>query len=91
MSRAMAEDASANVPWHTLDDIEVLAETQSCLQGLTAREAEVRLARYGPNRLPCKPPPSLGLIFFHQFLSPLIYILIVAEASSAMALLIATT
>jgi magnesium-transporting ATPase (P-type) len=74
----MSEPTSSKILWHTLDDSDVLARTQSCLQGLTTREATARLAHYGPNLLPCKPPPGLGLIFLHQFLSPLIYILIVA-------------
>lgn len=78
MSRNASDPTSPNVPWHALDAAEVLARTQSCLQGLTAREATARLAQYGPNLLPSKPPPGLGLIFLHQFLSPLIYILIVA-------------
>ena len=78
MSRNVAESTPSNVPWHSLDDSDALARTQSCLQGLTAQEATARLAQYGPNQLPSKPPPGLGLIFIHQFLSPLIYILIVA-------------
>ena len=78
MSGKVAEPTSSNVPWHALDDAEILTRTQSCPQGLTAQEARARLSQYGPNLLPCKPPPGLGLIFIHQFLSPLIYILIVA-------------
>ena len=71
MSRSVSDPTSSNVPWHVLDDTEVLARTKSCLQGLTVREAEARLAEYGPNQLPSKPPPGLALIFIHQFLSPL--------------------
>ena len=50
--------------------------------GLTSDEAERRLARFGPNRLP--EPKSAGpvLIFLSQFLSPFIYILLVAAAVS---------
>ncbi len=78
MSRNVAESTSSNIPWCALDDAEVLARVDSCLQGLPSREAEIRLEQYGPNLLPSKPPPGLALIFLHQFLSPLIYILIVA-------------
>ena len=78
MRGTTAEPTSLNAAWCALDDAEVLARTRSCLQGLTAREALARLREYGPNRLPSKPPPTLGIIFVHQFLSPLIYILIVA-------------
>jgi len=45
---------------------------------LTSSEAAARLGQYGPNLLPGKPPPGLVTIFVQQFLSPLIYILIVA-------------
>jgi magnesium-transporting ATPase (P-type) len=78
MSRNVAESTSSNVPWCALDNAEVLTRVNSRLQGLTSHQAAIRLGQYGPNRLPSKPPPPLGLIFIHQFLSPLIYILIVA-------------
>ncbi len=50
--------------------------------GLSMAEAAARLARHGPNRLPEPPPPSLALTFLRQFLSPFIYILIVAAVVS---------
>ncbi len=78
MTRNVAKATSSNVSWHALKDAEVLARTRSCRQGLTNSEAVVRLDRYGPNLLPGKPPPGLATIFVHQFLSPLIYILIAA-------------
>jgi len=78
MTRGVAKTTSSNVSWHALKDSEVLARTRSCLQGLTSSEAAARLGQYGPNLLPGKPPPSLAIIFVHQFLSPLIYILIAA-------------
>lgn len=46
--------------------------------GLSQLEAMDRLARYGPNTLPEKPPEPLWRRFFRQFKSPLIYILLVA-------------
>ena len=78
MTRDVAKPTSSNVAWHALQDADVLARTRSCRQGLTSSEAAARLAQYGPNLLPGKPPPGLTIIFVHQFLSPLIYILIVA-------------
>ena len=78
MSRDVAKTTSSGVVWHALKDSEVLAKTRSCRQGLTSSEAAVRLDRHGPNLLPGKPPPGLATIFVHQFLSPLIYILIAA-------------
>ncbi len=50
--------------------------------GLTAVEASVRLAQYGPNALPEVRPPSLVSVFLRQFLSPLIYILLAAAVVS---------
>lgn len=50
--------------------------------GLTSAEAEARLARFGPNALPEAKTPSLFAVFFRQFLSPLIYILVAAAVVS---------
>jgi len=49
-------------------------------RGLGADEAKKRLEEYGPNKLPDAKADSLALIFFRQFQSPLIYILIAASA-----------
>lgn len=43
--------------------------------GLTAPEAEKRLEEYGKNRLKETKPKAIWLIFFQQFLDPVIYIL----------------
>jgi Ca2+-transporting ATPase len=51
--------------------------------GLTQGEAAKRLQQYGPNALPESKAPSLVVLFLHQFLSPLIYILLVAAIVSA--------
>jgi len=51
-------------------------------QGLTSTEAKIRLTKYGQNRLPSAPPASLALIFIKQFISPFIYILLVAAIIS---------
>jgi P-type Ca2+ transporter type 2C len=47
-------------------------------QGLSGTEAQARLAKYGQNALPEKPPKSLAARFLAQFRSPLIYILLFA-------------
>ncbi|MEN8688422.1 MAG: HAD-IC family P-type ATPase, partial [Desulfuromonadales bacterium] len=78
MTRDVAKLTSPDVAWHALQEADVLAKTRSCRQGLTSGEAAARLGQYGPNLLPGKSPPGLATIFVHQFLSPLIYILIVA-------------
>lgn len=67
-----------NPAWHTLP-IETVQETLSTApDGLTEREAAARLSQYGPNCLPSRKAPSIFIIFFHQFLNPLIYILLIA-------------
>ncbi|MGF1463072.1 MAG: cation-translocating P-type ATPase [Maricaulaceae bacterium] len=50
--------------------------------GLTAAEAADRLKTYGPNTLPEPKTPSVATVFLRQFLSPFIYILIIAAAVS---------
>ena len=51
--------------------------------GLSQGEAAERLQRYGRNALPEPKAPTLVVVFLHQFLSPLIYILLVAAIVSA--------
>ena len=48
--------------------------------GLTAQQVSERLAQYGPNELPEVPSRSWLVIFFSQFINPLIYILVAAAA-----------
>lgn len=57
-------------------------QIQSKEQGLSSTEAQKRLLKYGENRLPAAPPASIALIFIKQFLSPFIYILLVAAIVS---------
>lgn len=45
-------------------------------------EASRRLVTHGPNLLPEPKAPTLALLFLHQFLSPLIYILLAAAIVS---------
>ncbi len=52
------------------------------LAGLTQKEAEEKLKEYGPNRLPAPPLTGPLIIFLRQFLSPFIYILVVAAVIS---------
>jgi P-type Ca2+ transporter type 2C len=66
--------------WHTLSLAQVEKETGVDLhRGLSNAEAEKRLAISGANMLPVEKPDSYALIFFRQFRSPLIYILLVAS------------
>ena len=69
-------------PPHTLPADQVLEAFQSSVHGLSQSEAAARLERFGPNTLPHPSPPGIGAIFFRQFLSPLIYILLLAAVVS---------
>lgn len=51
-------------------------------RGLTSQEAAERLREFGPNELPVAAPPGLLITFLRQFLSPFIYILLVAALIS---------
>jgi Ca2+-transporting ATPase len=70
--------ATAAVPWHALEEEDLFEKLCSSFQGLTGREAALRLADYGPNALPVQEGPGIGTIFLHQFRNPLIYILLAA-------------
>ena len=50
--------------------------------GLARAEAAARLERFGRNALPRAEPPTLAMVFLHQFRSPLIYVLLVAAVVS---------
>ncbi len=54
----------------------------SSRHGLHQREAQARLLRDGPNTLPRGEPPTPAAIFFNQFKSPLIYVLLLAALVS---------
>lgn len=65
--------------WHALIPEAVVKKLATDPQhGLSSLEAAERLARYGPNRLVDKPPRSAFRVFFDQFKSLLILILIIA-------------
>ncbi len=61
---------------------DVLAELGSSRHGLSIAEAADRLARFGRNALPRSKPPSFVQVFLHQFVSPLIYVLVAAAVVS---------
>ncbi|HEY49475.1 MAG TPA: HAD-IC family P-type ATPase [Dehalococcoidia bacterium] len=68
--------------WFQLAVDEALQALSSGRSGLTEEAVQDRLLRYGPNELPGrkKPPPIVA--FTRQFLSPLIYVLLVAVVIS---------
>ncbi len=67
---------------HALAPDEVLALLTTSRDGLSAAEAEARLARYGPNRLPSRAGMTILGVFLAQFQSPFIYLLLAAGAVS---------
>ncbi len=69
--------------WHSLkiDEVE-RAWNVDRAKGLTQKEAEKRLTSFGRNELPAEQPLSSLNIFFEQFKSPLIYILLIAGVVS---------
>jgi len=65
--------------WHSLQPDEVVAKLKSDLtHGLSHNDVSERLHQFGPNELPEPKKRTLLSIFLHQFLSPLIYLLLVA-------------
>jgi magnesium-transporting ATPase (P-type) len=72
-----------NANWHSLTIEEVFRQLGSGPNGLADDEVLKRQRLYGRNALPVKNVPLIHLIFLSQFLSPLIYILILAGMISA--------
>lgn len=77
-----AKDLEKNINWHSLEISEVFKKLNSSERGLTSSESLIRQQEFGLNSLPSRKKPSFIIIFFRQFLSPLIYILIFAGAVS---------
>src|SRR3989344_3591363 len=57
---------------------EIMVALKVRISGLTSNEANLRLKKYGPNKLPEGKQKSYFQIFLYQFKSPLIYILFAA-------------
>ncbi len=66
------------ISWHGLEIKEIYKKLSTSSTGLKSSQAKERQEEFGLNKMPSKKVPSWWLIFFHQFLSPLIYILIFA-------------
>ncbi|HXH10644.1 MAG TPA: HAD-IC family P-type ATPase [Alphaproteobacteria bacterium] len=69
---------------HTISAQDILEALQSSKHGLSRAEAAARLERFGRNTLPRPVPPGIVALFLRQFLSPLIYILLVAAVVSVL-------
>ncbi len=68
--------------WHRGDKENLLSHLGGSNAGLSEKDAQARLKKYGPNRLPQAKPPLWWEILFRQFLSPFVYILAVAALVS---------
>ena len=64
--------------WYQLELKQIFSELETSEYGLTATEAKERLQKFGPNKLAEAEKISPLKILFHQFKSPLIYILLIA-------------
>ncbi len=78
----MTSQTQELLSWHSLE-LRKIEETLSANErGLTEVEAASRLQRFGPNTLPEQKPPAFWQILLRQFVSPLIYILVLAAVVS---------
>ena len=68
------------VPWHARPEAEVVADLDAEPDGLSSAEAQARLARYGPNRLPEAEGPSAARLLLDQVATPLMGALMAAGA-----------
>ena len=69
--------------WHAMEHEDVLRRLDCTTRGITSLEANTRRQQVGKNILPARKPLSPWTILLHQFLSPLIYILLAAAAVAA--------
>ncbi len=70
------------IPWHTFTSETVFERLRANDKGLSNEDVAQRQEEYGRNTLPEQERPTLFKIILHQFISPLIYILIVAGVIS---------
>lgn len=68
---------------HAKPSREILADLGSTQVGLNTQEVAQRLKKYGYNRLPALPKPSVILRFLSHFNNVLIYVLLAAAAVTA--------
>ncbi len=71
-----------NFSWETMEVSKVLQTLETSEAGLSAAEAQQRIARFGRNVLAAEEKINILAILFHQFKSPLIYVLIAAATAT---------
>jgi Ca2+-transporting ATPase len=73
------------VPWHSQDISEIAQQLKTRLDtGLSAAEAQTRLAQHGPNELREKPPTPFWKLVVEQLNNFVVILLIVASVISAL-------
>ncbi|HEY94950.1 MAG TPA: HAD-IC family P-type ATPase [Dehalococcoidia bacterium] len=72
----------SSLHWHNLSPEDTLSEIDSDIDGLSDSEVLKRQEKYGFNELLDRKKTPLIIVFFRQFLSPLIYVLLAAGAVS---------
>ncbi len=68
--------------WHTLSVEQAMAELNTNPDGLSDRDAKLRLQQFGPNALKEERKIPRSVVFLTQFRNPLIYILLIASILS---------
>ncbi len=82
VKRIDTASSDSGAGFHSLDAQAALARLNATVHGLTRAEVEARQVQYGANALPQPPVPGVFQVFLRQFLSPLIYILLIAAVVS---------
>jgi magnesium-transporting ATPase (P-type) len=82
LPRAEPDAPAAARPWHAYGADDALHSLASRAEGLSAREASARLARWGRNELPAPGRRGAWLRFALQFHDLLIYVLIAAGVTT---------
>jgi P-type Ca2+ transporter type 2C len=68
-----------NLPWYSKNIHDIFLELKTGKEGISREDAEERLLRDGPNKLPDAKVDGFFKIFIRQFQSPIIYVLIIAS------------
>lgn len=71
-------------PWHAVDYDAAIHALESCHDGLSAREAAIRVERDGPNELPAPVRANVLIRLLGQLNNWLIYFLLAAAAAAAL-------
>jgi len=69
---------------HAVSGEQELKALRASPNGLSRKESAERLQQFGPNTLPEPKTTSVTVLFLHQFLNPLIYVLLLAALISTL-------